>query len=66
MGTQHSTRLLSTAEISQRLGVSPETVRRWVHAGDLSALRLGPRRLAVEETELHRFVEAARLRNAAQ
>ena len=33
-------KLLTTGEVAERLAVHPETVRRWVAQGKLSAVRL--------------------------
>ena len=33
--------LLSVAEVAARLGVDVQTVRRYIHSGDLVAVRLG-------------------------
>ena len=36
--------LLTVAEVARELGCSAPTVRRWIHEGPLSALKLGPGR----------------------
>jgi excisionase family DNA binding protein len=36
----------SSTEVAAELGVSPETVRRWVRTGELEAIRLGAGPLA--------------------
>jgi excisionase family DNA binding protein len=48
-------RMLTAAEIAERLKVSIRSVRRWIASGDLQALRLG-RSVRVTEDELMRFL----------
>lgn len=48
--------LKSIQEAAGLLGISPWTVRAYVKAGKLHAVRLG-RRVLVEESELERLVE---------
>ena len=36
--------LLTVAEVARELGCSAPTVRRWIHEGHLTALKLGPGR----------------------
>jgi excisionase family DNA binding protein len=36
--------LLTVRDVADQLGVSAQTVRRWVREGDLEALKLGSRR----------------------
>jgi excisionase family DNA binding protein len=55
--------LLTVAEAADRLGRSPETVRRWIRSGRLPARRVGARHaiddrdLRVIEDELHPMSE---------
>ena len=42
-----SVKLLSTKEISQALGVHPETVRRWIRTGRLPAMKATQRTIRV-------------------
>ena len=41
----HDTELLTTSEVADRYRVTTTTVRRWVAAGDLEAIRLPGKRL---------------------
>ncbi len=41
MTTTEPTEYLTTAEVASELRVNPETVRRWVRAGELPALPVG-------------------------
>ena len=51
-------RLLSIAEVAERLGVSRRTVERKIRAGELPALQLGGPRtpLRVDERELEEWL----------
>jgi excisionase family DNA binding protein len=52
--------LLTVTEVSDRLKVDEETVRRWLRKGDLAGIRLGGGRSGwrVEPEELARFVQS--------
>lgn len=50
-----ASRLLSVFDAAEVLGVSPDTVRRWIASGELPAFRHG-RILRVPEAEVARFV----------
>lgn len=54
---------LTVAQAAEQLGVHPSTIRRWIDAGILPAYRLGPKRIAVKQSELERVVVPRRLRN---
>jgi len=45
-------RLLTTRDVAERLGVSPETVLRWIESRGLPARRLTSRAIRYEEAEL--------------
>jgi len=49
-------KLLSVKQTAHLLGVSRETVRRWIYRGVLRAVRVG-RNHKVPETELRKLVE---------
>ncbi len=54
---QAAKRLLGTAEAAERLSISPATLRRWIDAGEIKAIRLprsGHRRISQEEVERKR------------
>ncbi len=52
--------LLTTRQVADRLGLSPETVlRRW-RAGELPGFRLGSNVLRFSEVELDAWLEARR------
>jgi excisionase family DNA binding protein len=42
----------SIQETADQLGVSPQTIRRWIRAGRISAKRMGPRLVRVELSSL--------------
>jgi excisionase family DNA binding protein len=48
---------LSSFEVALRLHVGPETVRKWVHQGELSAVRVRQGRLFVDRRGLAAFVK---------
>jgi len=50
-----ASRLLSVFDAAELLGVSPDTVRRWIASGELPAFRHG-RILRVPEVEVARFI----------
>lgn len=56
--TAQPTTLLRVRQVADRLGVSIPTVRRWIAAGDLEALRLGRpgSSLRITEGALLRFI----------
>lgn len=48
---------LTTAEVAARLGVEVTSVRRWINAGELPALRLGTKAgHRISEADLEKFV----------
>lgn len=52
-------RMLSVAEVSEIISVSPKLVRDWISAGLLPAFRLGPntRLMRVRSQDLEAFIE---------
>ncbi|MCA9316112.1 MAG: helix-turn-helix domain-containing protein [Planctomycetes bacterium] len=52
--------LLTIPEVAARLKVSVRTVRAWIAARRLAVVRLGPRCVRVEPTEVERLLEEAR------
>jgi excisionase family DNA binding protein len=51
---------LTVDEIAELLKVNPQTVRNWLDEGTLKMTRIGPRRVRVRQSELDRFLVAAR------
>ena len=51
-------RLVSLAEAAEILAVSPKTVRRYIAAGDLDAVRLGRRTIRIKTDSIHRLIDA--------
>ena len=51
-------RLVSLAEAAEILSVSTKTVRRYIAAGDLEAVRLGRRTIRVRLDSLDRLIDA--------
>jgi excisionase family DNA binding protein len=54
--------LLTVRQVAERLSVHPETVRQWLRAGDLPAVKLGHKRgsaFRVDADELASFVYGA-------
>ena len=60
-GVQKERAFLSVRDIAEQTGHCQETVREWIRAGDLPAVRLGRRRYRVDEAVFVRFVEARQL-----
>jgi len=48
----------TTDSVADDLGVSPETIRRWIRQGRISAYRVGPRRLRIDPASLTHLVQA--------
>jgi excisionase family DNA binding protein len=51
-------RLISLAEAADALAVSTKTVRRYIAAGDLGAVRLGSRTIRVRVDSLDQLIDA--------
>ena len=51
-------RLVSLAEAAEILGVSTKSVRRYIAAGDLDAVRLGRRTIRIKTESLDRLIDA--------
>ncbi len=56
---KHPRRVITYPEGARRLAVSDATFRRYVAAGRIHAIRLGPNRVAIEESEIDRFLDEA-------
>ena len=51
-------RLVSLVEAAEILGVSTKSVRRYIAAGDLEAVRIGRRTIRIKTESLDRMIEA--------
>ncbi|WP_310961745.1 helix-turn-helix domain-containing protein [Nocardioides terrisoli] len=51
-------RLVSLPEAAEILAVSPKTVRRYIAAGELDAVRLGRRTIRIKTESLDRLIDA--------
>lgn len=51
-------RLVSLPEAAEILAVSPKTVRRYIAAGDLDAVRLGRKTIRIKTESLDRLIDA--------
>jgi excisionase family DNA binding protein len=49
---------LTPSQVADELGFQPNTVRNWIRQGELSAVRIGPRKLRVHRSELRRFLQS--------
>ena len=51
-------RLLTTEAFAKRLGIHPDTVRRWLRAGKVHGVRLGGTRLGwrIPESEIKKLM----------
>jgi excisionase family DNA binding protein len=51
--------MLTVQEVADRLRVTPLTVRRWINAGDLAAVKLGGDKAGwrIEEVDLVAFLD---------
>jgi len=49
--------LLTTRDVAELLGVTPETVLRWIETRGLPAIRLTTRALRYREAEIERWLE---------
>ena len=63
--SQEKTQLVTMLSAASRLSISKRTLERLVRDGDIVAVRVGERRLAIEEIELARFVAARRATQTA-
>jgi excisionase family DNA binding protein len=50
--------LLTVSEVAEMLKVNQQTVRNWIDRGELSAVRVGSRRVRVKESDLYAFLAA--------
>ena len=52
-----SAELLTVYEVAEELKVNQQTVRNWIDRSELSAVRVGPRRVRVRRDALDDFIE---------
>ncbi|MGV0636270.1 helix-turn-helix domain-containing protein [Mycolicibacillus trivialis] len=48
--------MTSIRQVAEQLGVCEKTVRRWIAAGHIEAVRLGPRLIRVDADSVERFI----------
>jgi excisionase family DNA binding protein len=48
---------LTVAGVAELLKVNQQTVRNWIDRGELTAVRVGQRRVRVRQSDLDRFIE---------
>jgi excisionase family DNA binding protein len=53
---------LTVAEIAEQFKLNQQTVRNWITAGELAAVRLGARRVRVRQSDLEAFLVASEIR----
>jgi excisionase family DNA binding protein len=63
-GSVDSGQLVSTTKAAKRLGISPNTLRKYVAAGLISAVRVGPKLLRFDPVEVHRLARVIDNRSA--
>lgn len=57
-----SPKLLTAAEVAQRLSVDTDTVRRWVRDGSIVGYRLGAGTWRIDAASVEQFIERSRVR----
>lgn len=66
----HVDRMLPAAEMARSLGLSPQTIRNWIHSGELAAVNVArpgsvrPRYL-IRNDDLNRFLGSRKVTAAA-
>ncbi len=53
-------RLITTRELAERLGLQPDTIRRWARARRIPALRIGEKTLRFDLAEVIAALRAGR------
>jgi excisionase family DNA binding protein len=56
IGDEYEESFLTVAEVADRLRLNQQTVRNWIDAGSLPAVRVG-RRVRIKRSDLNRIVE---------
>src|SRR4051794_5944261 len=57
---------LTVAEIAEQLKLNPQTVRNWIDQQRLPAVRVGPRRVRVRQSDLEAFLSLGAERRAQE
>lgn len=52
-----SDEFLTIQEVAELLKVNPQTVYNWIDRGEISAVRLGKRRVRIRQADLDAFIE---------
>jgi excisionase family DNA binding protein len=52
-------RYLTVADVAELLKLNQQTVRNWIDAGELAAIRVGARRVRVRESDLEKFIASS-------
>ena len=55
-GRTRTPEMISLTDAAQRLGVNYRTIRRWIAAGRIDAVRVGPRLLKIDAAQLDRVM----------
>jgi excisionase family DNA binding protein len=61
-----SDELLTVDQVATELAVNPQSIRNWIDRGDLTALRVGGRRVRIQRAEVDRFTGLERPRRGRQ
>lgn len=59
-------KMYSVNDIANLFGVSHQTIRRWIHDGDMLATRLPSGGLRISESDLQGFITAGRTKKDAR
>lgn len=65
LATLRAMQLLTTDEAARRLGLHPETVRRFLREGTLRGVKIG-RAHRIEENEIAAYIDRLKAANPAQ
>jgi excisionase family DNA binding protein len=51
---------LTVADVAELLKLNPQTIRNWIDRGELPAVRVGPRRVRIRQSDLDALLERGR------
>lgn len=51
---------MSVKEAAEQVGVSTQTVRRWIQSGALPALRISARLYRLDQEDFEKFIQSAK------